>query len=858
MNPSFPFAELLTRIGREGQAVRLAYGQGRGGFSTALVPHDHLEQAIDTATEAGYNVWFEINPSNFDSDKGRSSAGHITRLAALYVDIDFKRDGMGSEHAARELIDELAAALGLPPAAVVSTGNGLQPYWAIDDADIDDDSRERVSMLIARWKVFVDTFAYAAGGTVDSLFDLPRIFRVPGSMNWKDPENPKPVTLDLPGGYDTFTVAELEEIFDAYGVTAHAREIATEVVSTPDEWDYAEHDCHFVERFRSEVVRGEVHARHPWLLSRVATVHAMLRYGCLTEDAFIELRRLIDKRFTDLCRSQEPVREPAHGEINAALTWGLTQVTMWPVDKLVDEMRSHAHDDFIEQYTSGQLTAPVTAPAPALEAPARPAIGIFSKQPVAAPRVHEQPATAGALALTPQAHARLTVSAHTDSGNAELFAQHVAGRFIHVSGMGWHHWDGARFARDEAGLVNEALKDLFTHRLATSVDLDEQKWLQQSLNNARLSATLKWAESVPAVQVSPADLDANLLEISTPAGIVDLAAGTIRPADPLVDRHTKITRVAPDFTASPTRFLGVLHWAFEHDPSVVDYLQRLFGLALIGEQRAQIFPIFLGRGANGKSLLFHILLAVIGGYGAKLAQDFLVLQRNESHPEAIASLRGVRLALASEVPATSKFNEERVKALTGDTTIRARLMRENSYEFRNTVSIMLAANHLPSVPVGGPGWWRRVRVIDMPKTMPPEQQIPTLGDDIVREEGPAVLAWMIQGAMRFLAEGEKTPLSITEATRRYQVGEDTMARFLEEQLVLDPAMVTTRAGVYQNYQMWANTNRIFPLLSAPKFIREMLMYLPQQPIDDTVNLYGIRLRQAPPVNRDPYDIALGL
>jgi P4 family phage/plasmid primase-like protien len=837
------FDQLLARLDRTEDVLRLASGDATS-FAAAPVGRAELADFIANCTATQRHVWFEINATSYAKPAGRSSARDITRLNALYVDIDFKDTGMGSIPAAEQLIAELSAALGVPPAAIVSTGNGLQPYWPISDAFITDaDSRTAVSTIAARFKVLADRLAAANGGVVDSLFDLPRIFRVPGSVNWKDLEHPKPVTADFPDGWAPFTVAELTEVFDDWGIDAQPREIGTDPVIEWADVDWATHDCDFVGTIRHEITQQQVTARHPWMLARAAQLHGMVRYGCLTERSYGELRALLEARHEDLCRSQTPVREPQPHEYAAAMHWGAEQASRWSNAKLIDEMRSHTHADFTEMFLGGAREVIPVEPDPAATLPDAPVISIFSKQPVATPGLDVSPRAAGSLALQidPQAQQRLIFSAHTDSGNAELFAQSIAGRFLNVAGIGWHMWDGARWALDAAGTHREALKDLFTQRLAASQDVEEKKWLQQSLNSARMTATLKWAETIPAVLALPHQMDADPYELVTPGGIFDLRTRIFRQASPLTDRNTKITGVAPDWTRPAPRWQALLDWAFQHEPAMIRYVQRVFGIALIGELVVQHFPVFLGSGGEGKSQMADVALGVLGGYGMKLGQQFLVQTRSDQHPEQIAQLRGVRLAIASEVPRNAKFNEELVKALTGDGTTRARLLYENSSEFPTTASLMALFNHLPGLTAGGPAWWRRFRRIDMPNPVPEERQVEGLARMIIAEEGPQVLAWMLDGTADYLAHGEQVPDSVRAANQRYRIEEDALARYVDTRLVMEGDMATARTSVYQDYQQWANMNRIFPILSEPKFARELLTIHPElQRAGDEQFFWGVR------------------
>ena len=57
------------------------------------------------------------------------------------------------------------------------------------------------------------------------------------------------------------------------------------------------------------------------------------------------------------------------------------------------------------------------------------------------------------------------------------------------------------------------------------------------------------------------------------------------------------------------------------------------------------------------------------------------------------------------------MDEGRMKALTGQDDVSARLMRENPRTFRPRFKLVLATNHLPNVRDESDGYWSRVRLI---------------------------------------------------------------------------------------------------------------------------------------------------
>jgi hypothetical protein len=62
------------------------------------------------------------------------------------------------------------------------------------------------------------------------------------------------------------------------------------------------------------------------------------------------------------------------------------------------------------------------------------------------------------------------------------------------------------------------------------------------------------------------------------------------------------------------------------DAQVRGWVQRYLGYALTGDVREQCLSFFVGGGANGKSVLLDVVLAILGDYGLRAAPD-LVLAR---------------------------------------------------------------------------------------------------------------------------------------------------------------------------------------------------------------------------------------
>lgn len=827
-----PLRRLLQLLGRDQSPVRFVRGDHEG-VTAALIPYEQIDDAVRVANNRRWNLWFEVQPSNYTEQLGRSRAADISGLHALYADIDYKAkpSGMGSMPEASDLVQDLEGVLGVPPTAIVHTGHGMQPYWALEPVTITPDNRDHIAGVLKRWGMLVRQFAQTHhGGLVDNVFDLPRILRAPGSINNKSRDTPVPVVTDFADPVPPkLTVAELESILDDYGITSIEVEIASEVVSPEASWEWAEQDCEFVEILRLEIEDSLPAGRHPWMLKEAAILYGLIRSGCITERGWYELREQLVQRFMWLCENREPVRPASIKEINAALHWGKGQAESWSELKLAEEMRQHTHAEFALAFQ--QASKPAEYPPLGLlaehgEPPVHENLAtvssIFTGQPVNP----TAPATDGNLALDVELRIqeRLGAAAYTDTGNAERLAQQLRGRYLWVPQLGWHYWDGSRYVADTGGSgVVEQAKDLFMYMLRTADTEPMRKWASSSLNQSRINAAINLAKSVPYLMTDAVALDAKPYEMATPGGVLDLRSATLRPADPFTDRHTLRAAYAPA-PGEPVKFLQFLRWAIEDDERI-SYLQRLFGAAAIGEVRWHIFPIFLGVGANGKTTLLDIITAVFGQYAAVMPDRFLIKKAGESHPTEIAQLRGVRLASVSEVPPNSQFDESLVKRLTGETRLRGRFMYKDFFDFDNTTTFFLLANHLPKVLVGGSGWWRRVRKIDFEKSLPLERQDPNLARSILQEEGPQIMNWVAEGARAVLQGGLQDPMKVLSATRAYQLEEDAIARFIAERLQPLDGVSSARQMVYDMYRTWMVRQGSDPL-DYMRFCREITMQLP--------------------------------
>ncbi len=179
-------ALLLGTLGHtDGEFTAIGYKDTEdtdGVFHTAVMAPAEAAEFAATLPDTA-DVYFGVNPVRRMPAGRRGTATDVTRLAALWADLDVKPGGCPNIDVAEAIIAELSIALGSRPSAITHSGHGLQPYLPIADGAITD--TVRAAAFLRRWGRTVAATADRHDVAVDSVFDLPRMLRVPGTFNNK-------------------------------------------------------------------------------------------------------------------------------------------------------------------------------------------------------------------------------------------------------------------------------------------------------------------------------------------------------------------------------------------------------------------------------------------------------------------------------------------------------------------------------------------------------------------------------------------------------------------------------------------------------------------------------------------------
>lgn len=441
-------------------------------------------------------------------------------------------------------------------------------------------------------------------------------------------------------------------------------------------------------------------------------------------------------------------------------------------------------------------------------------------------------------------------------GDGILYAALHKNRFVYAkNSQQWYVWNEHTWRRDDMDEAISAVEEVAIRygqeimlleqnieAAKKSDDEDEATWVKRrdgkkiSLIRARISALrkdqgrnncLKFAHTNPVNQlaITGGEFDLNPYLMGVQNGVVNLRTGELEkgyPSDFILKRCA-----VPYLGLNVDQRLPIstMRSIYDGDEEKIAFLQRLLGSALLGKVIDHVFPVFIGRGRNGKSLIIENLRYVMGDYaGIVPAEIMLDSNRPASHNQTdpvLMSLKGLRLAIASETGEGRKFSAERVKWLTGGDTLSARgLYDKHPTDFEPSHLLILITNHEPGAPAGDMAFWERCFLIKHPLSFvrrKPEKDYEREADvtlaDRNRADGSAWLSWLVQGCIEWLDRGLDPPESVRQSTQEYREDEDYIGQFLETCTDIATGSRCGATELYEAFKIWylkaVNDNKRF-------------------------------------------------
>jgi putative DNA primase/helicase len=362
----------------------------------------------------------------------------------------------------------------------------------------------------------------------------------------------------------------------------------------------------------------------------------------------------------------------------------------------------------------------------------------------------------------------------------------------------WMLYDGAVWQRDETMRVfDEARAICRDHADMPRVTIVDRKRLRSARTVAAV-LTMARADQRLAAVVDQWDGDPFALNCDGEVHQLD-AEIYCRPAIP-GDYFTKSTVVKPG--GECPLWIEFLETVTCGDAALIDYLQRVCGYCLTGSTREQCLFFLYGPGGNGKTTFVSTISGIMGDYHRTAAIDtFSATNGSDRHPTELANLQGARLVTASETAEGRHWDETRIKTLTGGDAISARFMRQDFFEYRPVLKLMVSGNNKPELKGVDEAWRRRMQIIPFVAEIAPAKRIRGY-DELLRAEWPGILAWMIEGARYWARFGLAPPAAVLDATGDYLDSEDVVGGWIDEVIEFRPGDDAAFLSRQQLFSAW--------------------------------------------------------
>ncbi|MBM4274069.1 MAG: DNA primase [Deltaproteobacteria bacterium] len=439
----------------------------------------------------------------------------------------------------------------------------------------------------------------------------------------------------------------------------------------------------------------------------------------------------------------------------------------------------------------------------------------------------------------------------TDLDNAELMAaQHGQDLRYCPTLKKWLVFTGVRWEEDHLGGVYQkakaTIRGLYRQAIPMEDKGEKKKLLSHALNSesdAKINAMIRLASKEKGIPVMAKHLDRDPMLLNVLNGTLDLSTGTLLPHD----RKHLITKLAPvtyDPEVSCPLWMNFLSRIMGGNRHMVEFLQRVVGYTLIGDNRERVFFILYGKGDNGKTTFLETIRALLGDYAQVAEFSTFLVKRSPQVRNDLAKLQGARFVSASEGDEGARLNAALLKSLTGGDKITTRRLYEEFFEYLPACKIFLATNHKPAVQDTSHGLWRRLCLISFTVTIPLAEQDKTLTAKLTHEL-QGILSWAVGGCLAWQEQGLDIPEPVRTATQKYQSESDKIGLFLQDCCAIETDARVSIQDLNQAFQTWAEEHGEDPRLiqNLRTKLQDMELIKKRSGKAGNVVWHGIRLKK---------------
>jgi putative DNA primase/helicase len=205
--------------------------------------------------------------------------------------------------------------------------------------------------------------------------------------------------------------------------------------------------------------------------------------------------------------------------------------------------------------------------------------------------------------------------------------------------------------------------------------------------------------------------------------------------------------------------------------------------------------LLYGKGANGKSVFFEILNALLGSENVSNYS----LQKLTNEDTFRIKIGNKLINYASEI--SGRLDADIFKQIASGEPIEARSLYKDPIIMTEYAKLIFNCNELPKDVEHTNAFFRRFLIIGFDITIPDDKQDKQLSQKIIDNELSGVLNWILQGLDRVLEQKNFSKCDAVDAARStYEQQSDNVRMFLDEYEYKASTDYTLLATLYEQYK----------------------------------------------------------
>ena len=212
------------------------------------------------------------------------------------------------------------------------------------------------------------------------------------------------------------------------------------------------------------------------------------------------------------------------------------------------------------------------------------------------------------------------------------------------------------------------------------------------------------------------------------------------------------------------------------DKSAQDVLAEYIGYVFAPNLKLEKALILYGSGANGKSVFFDVISALLGTQNVSSYSIDTLCEQNGYYRAMIANKL---INYSSEMG--KHFEVDKFKQLCSGEPVEARLPYGEPFQIRNYARLVFNTNQMPKDIEQTTAFFRRFLIIPFSVTIPPEHQDIELSKKIIENELSGVFNWVLNGLDRIVEQKGFSKCDVAEnELEQYRRESDSVEMFLSD------------------------------------------------------------------------------